>query len=729
MLESGDRREGKLGGLAKLVAASATMGGLAALLVLPGVGAAGLGAKKAADDFRNMNIEKITRSPSEKTIVYAADGRPIVTFFNEFREPVRLDQVSMTMRKAIVAIEDARFYEHGPLDVKGTLRALTRNASSGATVEGGSTLTQQYAKNLLLANARTKADRQRVTASTVLRKVRELRYAISLEQALQKNQVLEGYLNIAYFGAGAYGVQAAAQRFFSKPASLLTLPEAALLAGLTKNPVAFDPTRHPKAAKLRRDTVLRRMAELGLVPQATAAKLIAKKIKLRPRLPRGGCSTSRVPFYCTYIRNEMIKILSRGDKDRVKDAIDRIQSGGFTVRTSFDWNAQAAAQRALDARTSSSSNKVAAEALIEIGTGQIKALVSSKRFGMRKPKTTINLAADAAHGGGVGVSAGSTFKIFTLMTALEKGYPVGTSYVSPGAIRIGGFKTCKGKRLPLWTVKNSHESVAGVFNLRTGTLQSVNTFYAKLQRSVGLCSAVRMAERFGMRRADGRPLQQVAPQVLGSNEVDMVHLSAAFAGIANHGRYCAPTAITEITRPNGKMVRLPANQCRQVVGPHVADTAMNIMRGIFGHEGTANKVSPPGAGAGGKTGTCESFSCAVFAGAYGRLASAVAYWDYRGGFRHPVWGVYGAGLPAKVWSSSLRSANAARRPLVPLPATKGMALGAAMTVLNRGGFRTVVSNGPVNSALPMGSVAYTSPSTRLEKGGTVMVYLSNGPTG
>ncbi|GAB3279916.1 transglycosylase/D,D-transpeptidase PonA2 [Actinocorallia lasiicapitis] len=728
MLESGDRREGKLGGLVKLVAAGATMGGLAALLVLPGVGAAALGAKKAADDFRDMDIEKITRAPSEKTHVYAADGRTIATFFNEFREPVRLDQVSPVMRRAIVAIEDARFYEHGPLDAKGTLRALTRNASSGSTVEGGSTLTQQYAKNLLLNNATTKADRERVTSATVVRKVRELRYAISLEESMSKDKILEGYLNIAYFGGGAYGVQAAARRFFGVPASALTLPQAALLAGLTKNPVAFDPTRHPKAAKDRRDTVLLRMAELGIVTDKQAKALIRQKVVLHPTKPTGGCATSRLPFYCMYVRNEMIRVLSGGDKTKVKDAIDKVQRGGYTVRTTLDWDVQNAAQKSVDERTSPNSNKVAAQAIVEPGTGWVKAIVTSKRFGGKKPKTTINLAADTAHGGGIGVSAGSTFKIFAVLAALDRGMPVGTSYSSPNAVQIGGYTTCSGKRLPTWTVKNSHESTAGTFNLRSGTLKSVNTYFAKLEREIGVCSAVRMAERFGMKRADGRPLFQVPSQVLGSNEVDMVHLSAAFAGIANHGRYCPPTVITEMTTPDGKQIPLP-NRCTQAVAPHVADTTQAIMSGIFSSEGTANKVSPPGNGAAGKTGTCENFSCAVFAGSYGNLASAVAYWDYRGGFKHPVWNVYGAGLPAKVWSATLRRAAAAQKPVTAMPSVKGLSLGAALSVLTRAGLRPAVSQGPVSSVLPMGSVAYTSPSTTVQKGGAVTVYLSNGSAG
>ncbi|MCD0450653.1 transglycosylase domain-containing protein [Actinocorallia sp. API 0066] len=728
MLESGDRGEGVPRTLGRLVAASATAGGLVALLLAPVAGAAGLGARKAADDFRNMNVERITRYPSEKSVVYASDGRPIATFFDEFRDPVRLDQVSPVMRQAIIAIEDSRFYEHGALDAKAVLRAFTRNAEAGRTREGGSTLTQQYAKNLLLANARTQKERQQVTAPTFMRKLRELRHALQLEKTMSKDAILEGYLNIAYFGAGAYGVQAAAQRYFSKQASALTLPEAALLAGLTKNPFAYDPLLHPKAARERRDVVLARMAELGVITRQEEKRQVAQGIRLHPTKPRGGCATSDVPFYCLYVRAEMVRVLAQGKPELFKEAEEKLQRGGYTIRTSFDPHAQHAVQEAVDARSSASSAKVAAQAVVEVGTGRLKSLVTSKRFGTGEGRTTLSLAADAAHGGGVGVSAGSTFKIFTLLAALDAGMPVRTAFPSPGSMTLRGFKTCKGRELPAWTVRNSHESQSGRFTMRTGTWGSVNTYFAQLQRAVGLCKSVKMAQRFGITRGDGTPLQEVPPQVLGSNEIDMVHLSAAYAGIANHGVYCPPVSVLEATGPNGRPVRLdlPERRCRKVVSPWVADTTHHIMRGVLGPRGTANGIEKPSKDAAGKTGTCENFSCAVFAGTSGNLSSAVAYWDYRGGFRYPVTGVYGAGIPAEIWSASLKAAHRAHRPLVTLPDTRGMALGAAVSTLDRAGFKTAVSRGPVRSHLPKGTVVYTSPSSQIARGGTVTLFLSNG---
>ncbi|MFD0853061.1 transglycosylase domain-containing protein, partial [Actinomadura adrarensis] len=213
-----------------------------ALIALPGIGSAGLTARDAAIDFENMDGELKTSPPSEKTVMYDVNGKEIARFFDKYRESVSLAKVAPIMRQAIIDIEDSRFYQHGALDLKGTIRALATNANS-EQVQGGSTLTQQYVKNLLVDNAKTQEEYLEATAPTVGRKLRELRYALDLEEKMTKNQILEGYLNVAYFGGGAYGVQAASKRYFSKPASELNLEQAALLAGITQNPTAHDPIR------------------------------------------------------------------------------------------------------------------------------------------------------------------------------------------------------------------------------------------------------------------------------------------------------------------------------------------------------------------------------------------------------------------------------------------------------------------------------------------------------
>jgi membrane peptidoglycan carboxypeptidase len=739
--------------LARLIGAGIMAGVLVAFIALPMVGSAGLAARDGTNSFENMPIDISTSPPPEKTVVYSADGTTLATFFDEYRESVRLDQVAPIMRTAIVAIEDSRFYQHGALDLKGAIRALATNAEANEVRQGGSTLTQQYVKNLLIENAKTPEEQRAARAQTVGRKLRELRYALHVEETMSKDEILQGYLNVAYFGAGAYGVQAAAKRYFSKPASKLNLQESALLAGITNSPYAFDPTLHPGAARQRRNTVLARMAQLGVVSQKAANKAAAAPVRLHETKPSGGCDASDAPFFCTYIRNEMIDILSGGKQSQVAAATQQLQRGGYTIRTTLDWQAQRAAQEALDSRVGARATRDAAETMIEPGTGKIQAMAVSRDFGNKKKKkqTVINLAANLAHGGGAGYSAGSTFKIFTLAAAIKKGIAVGTSIKSPQSIPVTGFRDCKGNpvgdtlsdgRLG-WEVHNAGDSEAGTFNLRNGTWHSVNTFFAQLERRVGICDAVKMAEAFGMRQANGKPLQQVPPQVLGVNEIDVTSLAAAYAGFAARGKYCAPLAITDIKDANGKEIALPKHECHQALDEDIADEVNDILRGVL-TKGTAHGqgIGRPAAG---KTGTCEGFTCALFAGYTPNLASAVWYGDAAKPWERRVYGVYGATIPAPIWRQSMVSALSGKpvvdfnKPIdrfgdvseVRVPDVKGLTLAIAKLELEASGFDVEVSPRPVRSNLPKGTVAFTSPNggQRADDGSTVTVFLSNGKGG
>jgi membrane peptidoglycan carboxypeptidase len=736
--------------LARLVGAGIMAGVLVAFIALPMVGSAGLAARDASNNFENMPIDISTSPPPEKTVVHAADGTTLATFFDEYRESVRLDQVAPIMRRAIVAIEDSRFYQHGALDLKGAIRALATNAEANQVRQGGSTLTQQYVKNLLVENAKTPEEQRAARAQTVGRKLRELRYALDVEQKMSKDQILEGYLNVAYFGAGAYGVQAAAKRYFSKPASELNLQESALLAGITNSPFAFDPTIHPGAARERRNTVLGRMAQLGVVSKKAADKAASSPVRLHETKPAGGCDASEAAFFCTYVRDEMINILSGGKKSQVGAAAQQLQRGGYTIRTTLDRRAQRAAQQALDGRVGPRAPRDGAEAMVEPGTGKILAMAVSRKFGSKKKKhqTVINLAANAAHGGGAGYSAGSTFKIFTLAAAIKQGISVGTTINSPQSTTVSGFRNCKGNIVGdwpagSWRVSNAGDSEAGRFNLRNGTWHSVNTFFAQLEKRVGICDAVKMAEAFGMRQTNGRPLQQIPSQVLGANNIDVTSLAAAYAGFAARGKYCAPLAITEIKDPSGKEIPLPKHECHQALDQDIADEVNDILRGVL-TKGTAHGqgIGRPAAG---KTGTCEEFTCALFAGYTPNLAAAVWYGDAAKPWVRRVPGVYGATIPAPIWRQSMVDALSGKpvvdfsKPIdrfgdvteTKVPDVKGLTLAIAKVELEAAGFAVDVSPRPVRSNLPKGTVAYTSPNggEQTDEGGTVTVFLSNGKGG
>ncbi|MFC6884979.1 penicillin-binding protein [Actinomadura yumaensis] len=756
-MHDADRDRGKaFSTLFRLLGAGVVAGVLVAFIALPGVGSAGLTARDAANNFENMDSKMNTQPPSERTVVYDVNGKPVASFFDKYRESVRLDQVAPIMRQAIVDIEDSRFYQHGALDLKGTIRAFASNVESEQT-QGGSTLTQQYVKNMLVDSATTPEEYKEVTAPTVGRKLRELRFALDVEKRMTKNDILQGYLNVAYFSAGAYGVQAASKRYFSKPASKLTLEQAALLAGITQNPTAYDPIRNPKDARKRRDVVLYRMLQLGHITKQQADAAAAKPIELNRTDPVGGCETSNAPYFCEYVKYDMLNILSKGKywslqpKQR-QNIVNKLNRGGYTVRTTLDMKAQNAVDRALRGQVPPPGNRVGAEAMVEPGTGRLKALGVSKRFGAGKRRTTINLAADSAHGGGSGVSAGSTFKVFTLLAALDQGVPVSTNINSPQTMGISGYQPCKytgmfgGKKYNnemlgggSWpSVSNAGDSEAGNFNLKTGTWHSVNTFYAQLEKRVGVCNAIKMAEKFGMRRADGNALAPIPSQVLGTNEIDMVHLAAAYAGLAARGKYCAPISVTEVVDGAGKKLKLPKQDCHQAVDEPIADKVNSILKGVL-TKGTA-KGRSIGRPAAGKTGTCEEHSCAVFAGHTPNLAAATAYWDYRGPVQYKVYGVFGADTPGAMWQQSMQNALAGKpapefaQPTedfgdtTTVPKVKGLPLAAAKAKLQGADLQVKVSPRPVEADQPKGTVAATSPDagTETAPGTTVIIYLSSG---
>ncbi|WP_169744384.1 penicillin-binding protein [Spirillospora albida] len=742
--------------LFRLLGAAVAAGVLLAFIALPGVGSAGLTARDAANNFEDMDSTFRTTPPSEKTVVQDSNGKQIATFFDKYRESIRLDQVAPIMKQAIIDIEDSRFYEHGALDLKGTLRAMASNVES-ETTQGGSTLTQQYVKNLLVDSAKTDEEYREATAPTVGRKLRELRYALDIEQRMTKDQILEGYLNIAYFGAGAYGVQAASKRYFSKPANKLNLEQAALLAGITQNPAAFDPIRNPRDARKRRDVVLYRMAELGHITQAQADEAAAKAIELNRTDPVGGCETSKAPYFCEYVKYDMLNILAKGKYWQLKpkqqqDVVAKLNRGGYTIRTTLDSKAQKAVDKALRSNVAPGGHRVGAEAMVEPGTGNVRAIGLSKRFGPGKGRTTINLPADSAHGGGTGVSAGSTFKIFTLAEALDQGIPVSTNINSPETMSVSGFQPCRftgtwsGKKYKdelagggNWpSVSNAGDSESGNFNLKTGTWHSVNTFYAQLQKRVGLCNAIKMAEKFGMKRGDGGQLLPVPSQVLGVNDVDMVHLAAAYAGFAARGKYCTPVSITEVIDSAGKKLKLPKRDCDQVIDEAVADKVNSILMGVMTN-GTARGrgIGRPSAG---KTGTCEAHTCAVFAGYTPNMAAATAYWDFRGPWKYKVYGVYGADTPGAIWQQSMQNALSGKPApsfstpsrdfgdTTNVPSLKGDTAGAASAKLRAADLVPRIATKRVDSDQPKGTVVYTTPDAGSEvpPGTVVMIYLSSG---
>ncbi|MFI9590879.1 transglycosylase domain-containing protein [Nonomuraea sp. NPDC052265] len=660
-----------IGGLAM---AGALGGVLAAALAAPVVSGGGLAAKNVADTFVDLPPAPREEPLAQVTRLLDKDGRQFAQFYEANRTAVPLGAVAPVMRKAIVAIEDARFYEHGGLDVRGTLRALLTNTQAGGIRQGGSSLTQQLVKNILVESARTDAERDKARAPNLARKITELRYALALERKYRKDEILERYLNIAYFGAGAHGVEAAARRFFSTTAARLTLTQAATLAGAVRMPYSTDPSlgrSHEARLKERRDLVLDRMAGLKLITQAQASAAKSTPLALRLRPEPGGCGQSAYPYYCLYVQHELLSNPAFGNTPAERRA--RMARGGLVIRTGLDPVAQRAAEHAIQRHVAPEDTEVAAEAMIEPGTGRIRAMAASKQFGRNRgnkkngPRTTFNLAADVAHGGGQGFQAGSTFKVFTLATALQQGWRFGDGFQTPGElVPAQGYRNCAGRPVndPDTRILNaSGEGAGGPHSIETGTWKSVNIFYMMLERKVGLCNVVKTAKALGAVRADGGPLREVPTFTLGVNEMDPVTVAGAFATFAARGVHCRPLAIVEITDRSGRRAHVPPS-CEQVMERPVADAVNYVLSGVF-DKGTMQGQSI-GRPAAGKTGTNNGYTSAWFAGYTPDLAAAVSLGDIRGSYRYPLQGVQigdqyygavqGASLPGPIWVESMQHA-------------------------------------------------------------------------
>lgn len=670
-------RRGPVACLRALAACGVFGGLLAALAALPLVGTVGVTVNNVARTLTDLPPSPRESPLPQRTVLLDRNGRRFAQFYTENRTVVRLDQVAPVMRQAIVAIEDSRFYEHAGLDLKGTLRALVTNTKAGEVRQGGSSLTQQLVKNILVESAESESERLQARAPSIQRKITELRYALAMEKKYTKAEILERYLNIAYFGAGAFGVEAAAQRFFSVPASRLTLGQAATLAGAVRTPYATDPSlgaARRQRLRERRNIVLERMAQLSYVPSAQADAASRRPLALRPHPEPGGCAGSVYPYFCLYVHRELLTNPvfghTRAERER------RLAKGGLVLRTTLIPRAQRAAERAISARVGTRDTEVAAEAMVEPGTGRIRAMAASKKYGATTGKgrsTDYNLAADTAHGGGQGFQAGSTFKVFTLATALGQGWRFDQGFMTPGSfVPDRGFVDCRGRKVndPGAEIFNAGgEGKGGPQSLSTGTWKSVNIFYMMLEQQVGLCPVVRTAKALGITRADGNPLREVPTFTLGVNEMDPVTVAAAFAAFGARGRYCRPISIAEIVERDGRHFRVPPS-CAQAIERGVADAVSHLLSGVF----TKGTMTGQGIGrpAAGKTGTNNGYTSAWFAGYTPDLAAAVSVGDIRGSYRYPLrdveiggeyyGAVQGASLPGPIWVSSMSEALAETPP-------------------------------------------------------------------
>jgi len=747
--------------LGVMLAVAAVLGVVVAGLAIPFAGVAGIGARNVARSMDDLPAQLETGALAQRTRIVDSEGKLITTLYDENRINRPLSQISRNMTQALVSIEDYRFYQHGALDLKGTLRAFVTNQANNGTVQGGSSITQQLVKMTLVAQAKASGDEEAIKAATedsYARKIKELRYAIALEETHTKDWILERYLNAAYFGDGAYGVQAAAKHYFNVNANKLSLTQAATLAGLVKNPTGYDPTNSPDRALARRNVVLDRMAQLHVITDKQANDAKAAPLGLDVKPARNGCVNSTAPFFCDYVVNWLLKtgdLPGRTEKERM----EYLQSGGFTIKTTLDLRFQKAADDSVAAHVAPTDQAIGALAMVEPGTGAVKALAQSRPMGRNKKKgqTYLNYVTPQEYGDSNGFQAGSTFKLFVLASAIEyNGFPLHQKINSPQQkdIAQSNFKGCPGdgNQVGVWQVHNSTSS--GLMDAYSGTRESVNTFFAQLEEITGLCNPYNLAKSMGVELTNptGAHGERVPSFTLGIASVSPLEMAEAYATVAARGLHCDAEPVTAILDEHNKPVKEYGKSCQQVMAQGTADAVNDILRGVqepggFGGDAGLGLNIPSAA----KTGTIDSNMTVWYDGYTPSLATAsmIAGANSKGEWitlnRQTLKGGYvatahGSTTAGPMWGDAMHviqqwlpnenfvkpDASVINGVQVDVPFVSGMSVEHAKEALHKAGFRVNVGN-RVYSGYSYGSVAYSSPSGKAAKGSPITIYPSAGP--
>ncbi|TFC75621.1 penicillin-binding protein [Cryobacterium sp. TMS1-20-1] len=652
---------GALGGLIGFVAMSVAAGVLVTASVTPVVALSGLAATNTISVFENLpdyvNIEPL----SQKSDILAtrSDGTVelLASFYDQNRIEVSWDAISQFAKDAAVSGEDPRFYEHGGVDLQGTLRATATTVAGGDT-QGGSSITQQYVKNVLVQKCELLTDQRAhdacytaATETTPDRKLKEMRLAIGVEKKYSKHDILRQYFNITGFGGTVYGIEAAANYYFNTTAALLTLPQAASLVAIVNNPVKFQldqPASETNGAangyaanKQRRDYILREMLRYKKLSRADFDAAIAAPVEPIVTEPSTGCQTAvGNAFFCDYVT----KILQT-DPTFGADAAARMlnfRRGGYDVYTTLDLDVQNAAVTTMNQQVPkvyAGGDVGAIITSVQVGTGRVLAMTQNKDYSQDPAVqatganfTGINYATDYAEGGSSGFQPGSTYKVFTLAEWLKEGHSLNERVDSRRKANWGTFQdSCFGpqnydKDEPPWNPRNDANESGANYSALQATVGSINTGFIGMAKRLDLCGIRQTAEAFGVHRADGNPLSQSAASVIGTNEIAPLTMAIAFAGIANKGVTCSPIAIDRIVGPDGVEVPVPPSVCSQSVDSTVAAGMAYAMRRVMlgGTGQQSNYNTNPNVPMIGKTGTTDGAKDTWMSGASTKVATVVA---------------------------------------------------------------------------------------------------------
>jgi membrane peptidoglycan carboxypeptidase len=610
----------------------------------------------------------LTESVSGNTRVLAADGSLITGFYTNDRTPVPGDRIAAVMKQALVDIEDARFYEHNGLDVQGTLRAAVTNAAAGSVQEGGSTLTQQLVKQTLLETADTAEDRQAATEQDgqagVARKLREARLARALERTASKDEILTRYLNTVYFGQGAYGIQSAAQRYFSVDAADLDLSQAAMLAGLVQSPTNDDPITNPANAQVRRNQVLQRMFDLGHISAQDLTGISASPVAVQPggASPNGCIDAVIGGFFCAHLQQYLVQTLG----------IDQatLDDGGLTVQTTLRPDVQAAGDQAVLSVLPMGDPLAGMFTVVEPGTGHVLAMSVNRRYGCSEADCE-SVVLNTAYSQG----AGSTYKVFTAAAALERGIPADHTLTTSNPY-VSRVYTNDGRPYVVQAFAGADQPT---MDMEEALYRSSNPYFMALQDELGSVEGpVRVAERMGMHFTASSADQIIAGNrgsfTLGAEATSPLDLAGAYATLAAGGTRCDPTPVTAVldrdgeplTGPDGEPVVGSSTCTPGAVAPAVATTLAQMMRKDVepGYPGqTAAAAYVPGHQIAGKTGTTQNNFSVAFAGFTPQYSASVMVLNPK---TNQDVGGQGGGMGATIWRNAM-SPVLTGAPVVPFP--------------------------------------------------------------
>ena len=586
-----------------------TGGVVASLLFVPAVFGANTVAKAVIPSLQVEGIDFDVTSLPQQSRMYASDGSLIATFYSQNRVVVPIKDVSEYMQKAIVAREDRRFFEHSGVDVQGVMRAFIQTYVLKRDMQGGSSLTQQYVKNVLMVQAREDNDpiaEYHAQESTIARKLREMLIAVQMEKMYSKPEILQGYLNIAQFGSNnLYGVETAAQRYFNVHAKDLNLVQSATIAAITKNPAGLDPSipENQEDSENERNIVLKLMLDQGLIEQAEYDEAVNIPLvdTLNIQSVNQGCqSAGNAAFFCSYVTTKILNSEEFGETEADRQKL--LNEGGLDIYTTMDVNANNAAMQAANDTipASDSSGLEVMIAAIKPGTGEVLGFGINRTYDATdaaasdQTKTSMNYMVDQVDGGGWGVQVGSTWKPINMVAWMQQGRSINEGLRTSTSYPLSNFNCNNYSFTGTWKVENSGGGTVNPETPLQGLIRSHNTTQASMASQIGLCAIADAAKALGYHNSPASAMDVYsdnsfnAPMTIGSVQASPLTMANVYATLGANGVACTPIAMTRVTDKNGDEIDVPQADCHQAIDPEIAQTtAYALNQGVVTAGGEA----------------------------------------------------------------------------------------------------------------------------------------------